>query len=74
MGTLAKVEFESQDIEKPQQLLKMVVDEMNRIDRLMSPFKSNSELSKLNQHAFSQPIKISDELFVLLEKSLYFLD
>jgi len=72
MGTQAKVEFELNDSKQADILVGKVVEEMNRIDRLMSPFKSDSELSKLNQQASKHPVVISTELFELLEKSEYY--
>lgn len=69
MGTQAKVEFESNDQQLATKLIEQVIAEMNRIDRLMSPFKSDSELSKINQQASHHPVVISEELFGLLEKS-----
>ena len=72
MGTQAKVEFESDDALKAEQLIKDVVEEMNRIDRLMSPYKADSELTLINNIASKAPLKITDEMFQLLVKSLYF--
>lgn len=72
MGTKAKVEFESESSKQADMLVEQVVAEMHRIDRLMSPFKPDSELSKINQQAGRHPVAISNELFALLEKSEYF--
>lgn len=72
MGTLSKVEFEFNDSKQADILIEKVVAEMHRIDRLMSPYKSDSELSKLNQQASQHPVIISNELFELLEKSDYY--
>ena len=72
MGTKAKVEFESDDSQQAAKLIEQVVAEMHRIDRLMSPFKPDSELSKINQQASRHPVAISDELFALLVKSEHF--
>lgn len=69
MGTRAKVEFESDSPELAEKLLEQVVFEMNRVDRLMSPYKSDSELSMLNQKAAKGYVKISKELYKLLVKS-----
>ena len=69
MGTRAKVEFESDSEELATKLKGLVIDEMNRVDRLMSPYKKDSELSKLNQLAFKEEVSISAELFDLLKKS-----
>ena len=70
MGTKAKVELESDKPELAQKLILKVIEEMNRIDRLMSPFKPSSELSKINNLAASQEIKISKEMFQLLQRSI----
>ena len=72
MGTQAKVEFEFSDTKQADRLLEKVFAEMHRIDRLMSPFKPDSELTKINQQASQHPVIISDELFELLEKSEYY--
>ena len=72
MGTQAKVEFEWGDDAQAKIMIEQVVAEMNRIDRLMSPYKENSELSQINRLAAKQPTRISRELFTLLERSNYF--
>lgn len=72
MGTRAKVEFESDSKLLADKLIEDVVAEMNRIDRLMSPYKPNSELSSINGLAFREDVIVSQEMFKLLEKSLYF--
>ncbi len=72
MGTLAKVEFESDSEETANRLLDGVQAEMHRIDRLMSPYKPTSELSLLNRSAADQAVKISDELFQLLVRAKHY--
>ena len=72
MGTKAKVEFEWSDEKQAQVLIQAVVDEMHRIDRLMSPYKEQSELSNINRMAHQAPLKISKETFDLLVKAEYF--
>jgi len=74
MGTLAKVEFESNNSREATKLIEQVVAEMHRIDHLMSPFKADSELSKINNLAGKHSVKISNELFQLLKTSLYYSD
>lgn len=74
MGTRAKVEFESDSKAKAKHLINSVVEEMNRVDRLMSPYKKQSELSEINRLAFQQPVSVSKEMFALLQKSLEFSD
>jgi thiamine biosynthesis lipoprotein len=68
MGTLSHVEFwlEQPDDKLANALILAVKTEMNRIDQQMSPYKANSELSRVNRTASQQQVKISAELFDLL--------
>lgn len=72
MGTQAKVELWEPDEQRANQLIQDVVDEMSRIDHLMSPYKESSDLSKLNQFADQKFVKVSDELFDVIKQSIYF--
>ena len=71
MGTLITVEFWDEDSQHAKRCAEQVFTEMRRIDTLMSPYKANSELSRLNQQAAAKPIQVSEELFKLLQKSLH---
>ncbi len=42
--------------------------EVRRIDQLLSNYRATSELSEVNREAFQKPVKVSPELFDLLEK------
>ncbi len=42
------------------------------LEKVMSARDEQSELSYVNAHAADQPVKISDELYALLEKALYY--
>jgi thiamine biosynthesis lipoprotein len=42
---------------------------MRRIDNLMSPYKPDSEVSRINQHAALAPVKVSEELFQLIQRA-----
>ncbi|WP_153912788.1 FAD:protein FMN transferase [Shewanella sp. TC10] len=73
MGTQAHVEFWLADNDSTienassaSELISAVEQEMNRIDRLMSPYKADSELSKINQLAGKEAVVINQELFDLL--------
>lgn len=80
MGTQAHVEFwlpaqdnnsVSQTDEKTRanNIIAAVENEMRRIDQEMSPYKPESELSKINRSAAAAPVSISLELFNLLAKA-----
>ena len=46
------------------------VDEILRIERMISSWDSESETSLINQNAGIQPVRVSKELFHLLERSI----
>lgn len=49
-----------------------VMAEMHRIDAAMSPYKPDSELSRINREAARDAVPVSAELFSLIERSLHF--
>jgi len=70
MGTEIRVEFWSDENQEAELLLKQVMTEMHRIDKLMSPFIKTSQLSEINRLAATQKVIISNELFQLIQKSI----
>jgi len=72
MGTQIRVELWASDESEGMAAIAAVLEEFRRIDRAMSPYRETSELSLINREASQHPVKISDELFSLLEKSLAF--
>ncbi|MDQ7050538.1 MAG: FAD:protein FMN transferase [Enterobacterales bacterium] len=72
MGTRAKVEFESDSEQLAKSLINQTIQEMQRIDQAMSPFKTTSEISRINRMAAKAPLIISKEMIHLIEKSLYY--
>jgi len=72
MGTAIHVELWSDDASAARQAIDAVMAEMHRIDRLMSPYKDDSELSRINRDAARAAVPISAEMFDLIERSLHF--
>ncbi len=70
MGTSVRVELWSDNKTEGRLVIAQVMAEMRRIDRLMSPFKADSALTKINNFAGSRPVKIGQELMNLIDKSL----
>ncbi len=70
MGTRIVVELWSDDAVAGNQAIDAVIAEMERIDRDMSTYKPDSEVSRVNAEAAKGPVKISDELFELLTTAL----
>lgn len=70
MGTRCAVELWSDDAAKGEAAIASVFADMHRIDRLMSTWKEDTEMSRVNREASKHPVKISDELFKLLQESV----
>lgn len=70
MGTEVSVYLWSDDVEEGQQALEEVFNEVARIDRLMSTYKDESEISKINRLAATSPVTTGEELFQLIQRSL----
>jgi thiamine biosynthesis lipoprotein len=70
MGTRCAVELWSDDPAKGEAAITSVFDDMKRIDRLMSTWKEDTEISKVNREGSKHPVKISRELFDLLQTSV----
>lgn len=69
MGTVITVELYHSDEAVAARAAQAVIEEMKRIDRLMSPYIETSEVYRVNERAFSQQVPVSDELYALLKKS-----
>jgi thiamine biosynthesis lipoprotein len=70
MGTRCAVELWSEDKAKGEAAITSVFDDMKRIDRLMSTWKEDTEISLVNREGGKHPVKISPELFKLLQVSV----
>ena len=70
MGTVIRVEVWHERADVRQQGIDSVLEEMERVNRLMSPYIEESQLSKINQYAHEGPVEIDPDLFEVIEKSL----
>ncbi|HSG96809.1 MAG TPA: FAD:protein FMN transferase [Woeseiaceae bacterium] len=70
MGTEVSVYLWSNDPEAGREALAEVFQEAARIDRLMSTYRDESEISEINREAADRPVVASAELFDLIQRSL----
>lgn len=70
MGTRIVVELWSRDHAAGERAIDAVMAEMRHVDASMSTYKPDSEISRVNARAARGPVKISRELFGLLETAL----
>ncbi|PCJ22228.1 MAG: thiamine biosynthesis protein ApbE [Gammaproteobacteria bacterium] len=69
MGTLIDVEVWHEKESFARQAIEAVVEEMHRIDRLLSPYKANSVVSRMNQYASAKKLTLDPETFFILSQA-----
>lgn len=72
MGTRVAVELWSDDGPGGQAAITVVMGEMRRIDALMSHYRPESQISRINALAAQQPVTVDPELVHLLKTALAF--
>jgi thiamine biosynthesis lipoprotein len=72
MGTAVRVELWSEERAAGQAAIAAVMAEMHRIDDTMSPFKPQSELSRVNREAARQAVPVSPALYDVIARSIEF--
>jgi thiamine biosynthesis lipoprotein len=70
MGTEVSVYLWCANPEQGLQAIDAVFEEAARIDRLMSTYRDDSEISKINREAALRAVPVSSELFELIVQSL----
>ena len=66
MGTTYAVVVYGADRYKMQAAVELAFEEVRRLDRMLSNYRPDSELTQLNQRAGQAPVKVSKEFFDLL--------
>src|SRR5262247_547814 len=70
MGCLYAVVVYGRDLARLREATAAALDEVDRIDRLMSNYKNDSELSRVNREAAKAPVKVDPELFDFIAECL----
>ena len=70
MGTTVRVTVVAYDESKAREAINHAIKSMQHTEAKMSYYNEDSELSMLNKTAFEHPVKISEELFNLIKKSI----
>ena len=70
MGTRCDVQLWSEDRAKGEAAIEKVFAELRRIDAAMSTYKPESEVSMVNATASEHPVRITQELYDLIQTSL----
>jgi len=72
MGTEITATVWHEDAAQGKAAIAAVMAEMRRIDATSSPYIETSELAKLNASAAKQPVQLSSELSLLIDRSLHY--
>lgn len=70
MGTFARIIAVSNNTNRAKRCIKAGFREFERIENMMSYFKPDSELSKINREAFGKPVRVSRDMFDILQVSI----
>jgi thiamine biosynthesis lipoprotein len=74
MGTNIVIEVFHHDAMKRKEAIGVVVNEMERINQTMSTYIDSSDISQINARAYSEEVKISQEIYDLLALSVQISD
>ena len=69
MGTVFVITAIDELEEKAQHAVELAYKEVERIEQLISSWDENSETAAINRNAGVKPVKVSEELFNLIERS-----
>lgn len=72
MACLYAIEAYGPDAERLRRVVEDAFDEVDRIDRLMSHYKADSAVSRLNREAAHQPVAVDAELFDLIAAAAHY--
>ena len=70
MGTRFDISVVSKDSIKSKEYIDLAINEITRIEQLISSWNENSQTSLINRNAGIKPVKVDKELFDLIKRSL----
>src|SRR5215471_16545557 len=72
MGTVYEIVVYDRSVDRANEAVDKAFDEVVRLDNVMSNFKPDSELSRVNRNAHFHSIPISADLYKVIEESLVY--
>jgi thiamine biosynthesis lipoprotein len=72
MGTFARVVVVAKDLGTAQKCIEAAFAEIDKVDNLMSDYKSDSEIGIVNKNAAEKPVRVGEETFEVLRRSIEF--
>lgn len=72
MGTFAHVVVVADDSATAKKCVAAALEEIRRVDELMSDYKSDSDIGRANAQAAEHPVQVSDSTYEVLQRSIEF--
>ena len=72
MGTFARVVVVAKDQDAGRKCIRAALEEIHEVDELMSDYKSDSEIGRLNKEAAKRAIQVSESTYEVLRRSVEF--
>jgi thiamine biosynthesis lipoprotein len=72
MGTFARVVVIAKDQETGSKCIRAALEEIHKVDELMSDYKSDSEISQVNKRAAEVSVTVSESTYEVLRRSVEF--
>jgi len=72
MGTFARVVAVAEDSGTARKCIQAALAEIHKVDELMSDYKSDSEISRVNRDAFKQAVRVGESTYEVLQRSIEF--
>jgi len=72
MGTFAHIVAVAEDSRTAKKCVRAALEEIRKVDNLMSDYKSDSEISRINREAGEKAVRLSDSTYEVLQRSIEF--
>jgi thiamine biosynthesis lipoprotein len=72
MGTFARVVVIAKDSDAAGECIEIAFTRINKVDDLMSDYKSDSEISSVNRDGFKKAVQLSQSTYEVLQRSIEF--
>jgi len=72
MGTFARVVAVAKNSNKAHSSIQAAFAEIEKVDELMSDYKSDSEISRINRDGFKRAVEVSESTYQVLQRSVEF--
>ncbi len=72
MGTFARIVAVAADSNTAKRCIETAFAEIEKVDELMSDYKSDSEISEVNRDGFKRAVKVSKSTYEVLQRSVEF--